>query len=87
MDIAQEYIGDVIVVSPADRLDGGSGPALQGLIERIFEGGGRKVLIDLSGVTYVSSIGLSACLEGAQLAQRKGGRILHLKKNKPTKGN
>ena len=77
MSIASEQVGDVVVLQPDERLDVSSGPVLKGVVEQLFERRGhKKVLIDLEGVNYVSSIGLSACLRSAQLAETHGGHVV-----------
>jgi Golgi phosphoprotein 3 len=76
MTIAQEKIGEVFVLQPGDRLDVATGPVLQEVVQKIFDGGGRKLVFDLTSTTYVSSIGLAACLKSAKLAQVEGGHIL-----------
>ena len=74
--IFADEIQDVVVLKPTGRLDVTSGPVLEGVVEKLFEQPNRKVLIDFAQVEYVSSLGISACLKSAQLAQARGGRVV-----------
>ncbi len=76
MAIEQETIGDLVVLRPTERLDVSTAPALRVALEGLFGRAGREVVIDLAGVSYVSSVGLSTLLRGAQLAQAQGGRVV-----------
>jgi len=76
MAIHSERVGDVVVLRPLERLDVTTAPVLNGVVERVFEREGQKVLIDLAGVDYVSSMGLAACLRAAQLAQGRKGLLV-----------
>lgn len=75
MALAEEEIGEVLVLQPAERLDVASGPELSHAVKRVLAEGQRRILIDFAGVGYVSSHGLAACLKSAKLAQAAGGRI------------
>lgn len=39
-------------------------------------GSNRNILIDMSGVTFVASIGIRTLVLGAKTVQRRGGRLL-----------
>lgn len=76
MSIASEEVGGIVVLSVAERLDVSTAPALREVVESLFERAGRDAVIDLERVTYISSVGLSVLLRGAQLAQMQGGRVV-----------
>jgi anti-anti-sigma factor len=61
---AQE--GPVTVIAPAGRIDTTTAPALEAAIETEIAGGARRLLVDLSGVPYVSSMGLRILLLAAK---------------------
>jgi len=76
MAIDAERVGDLVILTPGERLDVTTGPVLEELVDELFAAEERRILIDLADVNYVSSIGLSACLRSAQLAQAQGGRVV-----------
>lgn len=76
MVIGSEEVVGVVVLNVAERLDVTTAPALRVLVEELFERAGRDAVIDLAQVTYISSVGLSVLLRGAQLAQVQGGRLV-----------
>lgn len=69
MTIDTERIDDVVILAPIARLDVTTAPVLNGVVEKLFENPGQKVLLDLARVDYVSSMGIAACLRAAQLAR------------------
>jgi anti-anti-sigma factor len=75
MNLRIETIGDVSCVVPAGRLDFDSAPGFQEALERELGGAGKHpaaVIIDGTGLEYVSSAGLHAFLLAARAAQRSG---------------
>ena len=66
MEITTAAQGDVTVVSIAGRIDTVSAPELEGEINRTIDGGTRKILLDFSEVTYISSGGLRVLLATAK---------------------
>lgn len=81
MTIAQTRVADVVVLGPGERIDVESAPRFREVVEQVFAGADRKLVIDLTEVTYVSSVGLAACLKAAQLAQSHGGRVVFAQPN------
>jgi stage II sporulation protein AA (anti-sigma F factor antagonist) len=73
--IASNKVGEVLVMSPAGRLDAHSAPDLQEEVLAHIDGGDTAVLLDMSGLTYVSSAGLRAILVAAKKLQEKSGRF------------
>ena len=75
MNLRIEEIGEVSCVVPAGRLDFDAAPGFQQALERLLGGGGKPpaaVIVDGSGLEYVSSAGLRAFLLAARAAQRSG---------------
>jgi anti-anti-sigma factor len=56
------------------ELDVETGPILTGCIEDIG-GAGRRVLLDLSGVTFIDCTGLAAILSALQDARSEGWKL------------
>lgn len=81
MTIAQARVGDVVILDPGERIDVESAPKFREVVEEVFAGADRKLVIDLAGVHYISSVGLAACLKAAQLAQTNGGRVVFCEPN------
>lgn len=75
MTVACNKIGQVMVLSPAGRLDAETAPHLQDEIMTHVDSGETKVLLELSGVDYVSSAGLRAILLVAKKLQELEGRF------------
>ena len=75
MTVAFNKIGQVMVMSPAGRLDAETAPHLQDEIMTHVDGGETSVLLELSGVDYVSSAGLRAILLIAKKLQELDGRF------------
>jgi len=59
-------LGDVSIISIVGRIDTVSAPELEQEINRTIEGGTRKILLDFSGVIYISSGGLRVLLATAK---------------------
>jgi anti-anti-sigma factor len=75
MNLRIEEIGDVSCVAPVGRLDFDAAPGFQEAVERVLGGAGKTpaaVIIDGTGLEYVSSAGLRAFLLAARSAQRSG---------------
>ena len=75
MNLRIEAIEDVSCVVPVGRLDFDAAPGFQQALERLLGGAGKApaaVIIDGSGLEYVSSAGLRAFLLAARAAQRSG---------------
>jgi anti-anti-sigma factor len=62
MDIMQEQVGRVWVVSARGRLDSVSSRVFAQQLEPLVAGFEPRLLVDLSGVDFVSSAGLRAVL-------------------------
>jgi len=73
--IASNKIGQVLVMSPAGRLDAHTAPDLQEEVLAHVDRGDTCLLLDMSGLTYVSSAGLRAILVAAKKLQEKSGRF------------
>jgi len=75
MDIKREDIGDVTVGVVAGRLDAAGAPSLEVFCREWIQAGTRKLVLDLSGLDYISSAGLRAILATAKRLQTAGGAI------------
>ena len=73
MRISQRRYGDTLVVSPSGRLDHESCDAFQASLEPLV--GAGPVVLDLSGLEYVSSAGLRCFMLAAKQANARKGKI------------
>lgn len=73
MDITFERQGGAVVATVAGSIDTlTSGSLSESLAEQI-ETGARQLVLDMSGVDYISSAGLRSLLGAMKLARRQGG--------------
>lgn len=63
------------VMSVKGRVDTSTAPELEQAINREIEAGTRKVLLDFSGVTYISSGGLRVLLATAKKLKNPGDKF------------
>lgn len=77
MQVSTESSDRMLVVSVTGRLDfGASAPFQQSLESAVAEARGRALILDCSGLDYVSSAGLRSFLIGARAAQAAKVRLL-----------
>ena len=76
MKIEQRREGKAIVVCAFGRLDALGAADLEAHILAIAERGDSRVVLDCTGMTYLSSGGLRAVLIGAKTCQRLGGGLV-----------
>jgi anti-sigma B factor antagonist len=74
MDIREERLGGILVVAPNGRMDSNSSGAFETAV--LAHAGEARLLIDLSGVDYVSSAGLRVFLVLARTMKEAGGRLV-----------
>ena len=66
----------VRVVVPQGSLDPESGPVLEQRCVELIESGDRRLLLDLSGVDFVSSAGLRGLVMVVKKLQAVGGQLV-----------
>jgi anti-anti-sigma factor len=79
MEIANKTYGDVLVLSPAGRIDHANSENFRNAITPFVERcktGGEKLVLDLAGVDYVSSAGLRCFMLAEKQAKAQGGTIV-----------
>ncbi len=74
MQINQEVVQGVLVISPEGRLDATTAPVFSEQILGLF-GQYPHAVIDFSSVAYVSSAGLRAILMAAKHRRQTGGKM------------
>jgi stage II sporulation protein AA (anti-sigma F factor antagonist) len=75
MTIHVEQVGDVVVVAPVGRVDSRTSSELDARLLTLDAEGRRQVVVDFSGVEYISSAGLRVMLTLAKRAKDRSGRL------------
>ncbi len=75
MKLIESKQGDVTVLEAQGKLDAMSAPAFDQQLAALVEGGARCVVLDLSGLDYVSSAGLRVFLSAAKRLQQAHGKL------------
>lgn len=61
------------VVALSGRLNGASAPELKHRIKQIVEAGKTKLIMDMRGIVFIDSSGLSSLISGLKCAREAGG--------------
>lgn len=78
MELSERRAGRAVVLAPAGRIDMGTADQLrERLIPLVTASGqsGEPVVLDFSGVDYISSAGLRVLMLAAKEARTSGGKI------------
>ncbi len=75
--IAREYEADTVILTLWGELDVASSPRLEGELEDAESSGRSRIVLDLSGLKFMDSTGLTVLLR-AQLRARENGHHLSL---------
>lgn len=68
--------GTVLIVTPQARFDTNSAPEVEHLLIYAIEHGERQIVLDLSRISYISSIGLRVILKAVTTMTRAEGRVV-----------
>jgi anti-anti-sigma factor len=63
------------VLSAAGEVDTLTAPELRANVDQALPGAGEVLVVDLSGVTFLSSAGLSVLVQAHQRAEEAGGAV------------
>src|SRR5438093_304529 len=72
MEVTAESVGDVQVIALNGRLDASSAQAVEEKIFGLIDGGAKCLLLDLTGMDFVSSIGLRVFILTAKRLKAAG---------------
>ena len=75
MDTTITSADDVKIIAFAGRLDTHSSPQAQAQISQLIEDGGRKIVVNLVNLDYISSAGLRVCLATAKQLKAVDGQL------------
>ncbi|MEI9981865.1 MAG: STAS domain-containing protein [Aliidongia sp.] len=67
---------EIQAARPQGRLDSNSGPVFEKELLGYIEGGSRRLLLDFSDLTYISSAGLRVVLVAAKRMKAAGGKLV-----------
>ena len=76
MDVIVEKQGDVLVVAPRGRLDSAAAPAFEQRLLGHLDAGEKGLVLDLTGLDYISSAGLRVLLVVAKRLRGANGRFV-----------
>ncbi len=77
MNIETEHRGDILILRPLGRLDSSNSPELEQLLSEQLDAGCQRLVLDFSGLSYISSAGLRVVLlAGKKLRASKGKIVL-----------
>ena len=71
----REKANGVTIVAVAGKLDSNTSPAAQQALEKVVAGGAKKVVVDFTGLDYISSAGLRVLLGTAKRLGASGGLL------------
>ncbi len=76
MDIQQERLGRVLVVAPRGRIDTTTTETLERALAAALDAGDRQIVVDFSGIAYISSVGLRVLLVAARRMREGQGTLV-----------
>jgi stage II sporulation protein AA (anti-sigma F factor antagonist) len=75
IEMTNEVRGDALILKPAKRIDSSNAKAFEDAANAAIDAGPKKVVIDFSGLDYISSAGLRVVLTTAKRAKSAGGGL------------
>jgi anti-anti-sigma factor len=75
MELTVITADDLLIVSPQDRLDAVTAPLFDRQVEEALTAQVTWVLVNCTGLDYISSAGLRSILALAKKLQNRGGRV------------
>jgi sigma-B regulation protein RsbU (phosphoserine phosphatase) len=76
MSVESRRSGTVVIVTPQDRFDTNSAPEVERVLVDHIERGEKQIVLDLSNISYISSIGLRVILKAVMAMIRTDGRVV-----------
>lgn len=77
MDVRTEHLGAAMIVRATGRIDQTTAPAFQEeLLNAVTLSKGQAIVVDMSSVDFVSSVGLRALMIALKQTQSGGGKLL-----------
>ncbi|MCB2216557.1 STAS domain-containing protein [Desulfofustis glycolicus] len=76
MELTTTTDEDLLIISPQGRLDAVTAPLFDRQVEERLPAQATRVLVNCSGLDYISSAGLRSVLALAKKLQNRGGRVV-----------
>jgi anti-anti-sigma factor len=79
MHLESRHIDNVLILAPIDRIDQAHADSFKAALEPHLsecKAGGTPVVLDFSGVAYISSVGLRVLMLAARQVKAQGGKIV-----------
>lgn len=78
MTINHSFNGDILTITPEGRLDTTTSPELEAVVDANIETA-DSLIMDFSGIDYISSAGLRVLLSAFKKMSKKGGmKLVHV---------
>jgi anti-sigma B factor antagonist len=75
MEINQEIIDDIPIISVCGRIDATTSKDLENALNSLIDENNTKIVLDLGGVEYISSVGLRVMLAALKKVKPKKGDV------------
>jgi len=76
IELTEEYQGNVLIVKIIGRLDAISAPQVDKKVSGLIDMGNKFILMDFSGVDYLSSAGMRLLLSATKRLKGKEGKFV-----------
>lgn len=76
MIVASRESGTVVIVTPQGRFDTNGSPEVERVLTDHIACGAKRIVLDLSHIEYISSIGLRVILKTVMAMNRTSGKVL-----------
>ena len=75
MEISEQRQSDLIILNPVGRINNDTSPAIQTKLLDSVGSAAAKVLVDFSGIEYISSAGPRALMMASKQSKATNGRL------------
>jgi anti-sigma B factor antagonist len=75
MDVIEQAAGTVTVLEPRGRIDSVTAKEFGECLSKLLDAGRHQLVIDLNGITYISSAGFRQLLIAKKSTQEKNGKL------------
>ena len=76
LSVKENREGQVLVLSPQGRLDSANAREFQALVMGRIDGGEKSMIMDLSGLAYISSAGIRVMQLASKALKESGGQFM-----------
>ncbi len=76
MELTEETLGEIVVLAVKGRLDSDTAPTLGRRLTEAFAASGRRLVLDLQQLDYISSAGFRILFLAAMRAEATGSRFV-----------